>query len=225
MRSKCRSLLLSVSLLSAISVLEIGAGSRFSFLLLTPVQAKGASDSTAAVDGESQDGTGAKCSSAVGAVPGGRPHHFHGGFPAEGGLGHMSLDFSSLNLSEDQKSKIKAIRGRNAGYAKDLRQSLMTKAGEFRDLIFSETATNDQVTAKRDELKPLKDELENLRLSDFLAIRAVFTAEQRKKWAESKPPERKPHARGGGPGGQVDGEADKADKKAGTANSTTVNVK
>jgi Spy/CpxP family protein refolding chaperone len=123
----------------------------------------------------------------------------------------MPLDFSLLNLTEEQKTKIKGIRDRNAARAKELHQSLVAKGGEFRDLIFSETATNDQITAKRDEMKPLKDESENLRLSDFLAIRGVLTAEQRKKWAESKPAGRKPSAAGAG-----DSDSGKGDKGTST---------
>lgn len=228
MRSKCRSLLISLSLLSAIGAFEIGAAPRFSFLQIAEAQAKGASDSATAGDGEAQDSpggaSGAKCASGAGQgaapTPGsGRGRRFPGGFSAEGGFGHMALDLSMLNLSDEQKNKITAIRGRNAARAKELRQSLGTKRGEFRDLLFSESATNDQITAKRDEMRALKDEAENLMLSDFLAIRAVLTPEQRKKRADTKPPEHRPHPRGGGPG---EPEPDKADKNA---SSTSVKVK
>ncbi len=71
-------------------------------------------------------------------------------------------------------------------------------------------------------MRPLKDELENLRLSDFLAIRGVLTAEQRKKWAESKPTEPKPHAHGGSAEAES---SDRADKNVSPANATTVKVK
>ncbi len=232
MRSRCRSLLLSMSLLSACSAWQLGAAPRFSFFQLEPAQAKGG-EAAAAQDGDSGE-SGPKCSTGGPGGPGpgpgagpGRPRRFSGGFSPEAGLGPMHLDFSALNLSDEQKTKIKAIRGRNAARAKDLRQSLQSKGNEFRDLLFSETASSDQVTAKRDEMKPLKEELDNLRLSDFLAIRAVFTPEQRKKWAESKPPETKFRPRGGGaPGGSGDGDGDKADKSDKSDKpSTTVKTK
>ncbi len=221
MRSRCRSVVLSLWLASTIGAVQLGPLC-FSFLFIEPAQAKGGADTTAG-DADTSEG-GSKCSTvggAVGNAAGGPPRHhrFNGGLPAEG------LDFSMLNLSDEQKSKIKAIRGRNAARAKELRQSFVVKGKEFRDLIFSETATNEQVTAKRDEFKAVKDELDNLRLNDLLAIRAVFTPEQRKKWAESKPPDLKPHGKGGGPSGSGDDgdKPDKADK--GAAGGATVKVK
>jgi len=199
----------------------------FDFLPISPAQAKGGADSATAGEGEPAEGSApAKCSpsdkNAGSTASAAHAHRFRGAYGGEGPLGHMPLDFSTLSLSDEQKNKIKTIRGRNAARAKELRQALGAKGTEFRDLIFSESATNDQITAKRDEMKPLKDELDNLRLSDFLAIRGVLTSEQRKKWAESKPPEHKPHVRSD----SSDSDApDKADKNAAPPNTTTVKVK
>lgn len=230
MRSKCRSLFLSLSLLSATFAMQIGAPPRFScnYLFLEQAQAKEAGTSS---DNSSQETAGAKCSPGASGASAGGPGGGAGGgpgaprarrdasFAGEGGMAHMPLDLSSLSLSDDQKDKIKAIRGRSVARAKELRQKLMTKGNEFRDLLYSETATNDQITAKRDEMKPIKEELESLRLNDFLAIRAVFTGDQRKKFAESKP-EHKLHLRGGQGAGEVD--TDKADKSTPT---TTAKLK
>jgi Spy/CpxP family protein refolding chaperone len=223
MRSKCRSLLFTLSIVAGLIAFENGASPRFSALFLAPAQAKGASDSASAGEGEAQE-SGAKCSPGQGAASTSatRGHRFAGGFSRESGLGRMALDLSMLNLTEDQKNKIKTIRGRNAARAKELRQSLGANGGEFRGLIFSESATNDQITSKRDEMRPLKDELENLRLNDLLAIRGVLTSEQRKKWAESRPPEHKSHPRGGSAG---DSETEKADKNAITGNGASLKVK
>ncbi|MBS2010492.1 MAG: periplasmic heavy metal sensor [Cyanobacteria bacterium SZAS TMP-1] len=123
--------------------------------------------------------------------PGGRGRRFPGGGPGfgggEAGIARMALDFSMLNLTEEQKNKIKATREKNTARAREIKQALMTKRGEFFDLMFSDTSTNDQILAKRDEIRALKDEQENLMLNDFLANRAVLTPEQRKKRAEMKP--------------------------------------
>jgi len=111
----------------------------------------------------------------------------------------MALDFSQLNLTEEQKSKIKATRDKNTARAREIKQSLMGKRGELFDMMFSETSTNEQILAKNDEIRALKDEQEKLMLNDFLANRAVLTAEQRKKRAELKPelPPRKMRAAAG----------------------------
>ncbi|MBU6452030.1 MAG: Spy/CpxP family protein refolding chaperone [Cyanobacteria bacterium REEB67] len=170
MRSSYRSLVLALSLVAFFGQSQVALA-----------QAKGGADSSGAED------DGAKCA-AGGPGPGGpRPggRRFHGGFPGEG-LGHMPLDFSMLNLSDEQKAKISTIRGRNMARAKEIRQQLSTKRAEMRDLMFSVEASNEQVIAKRNEMKPLIEEAENLKLSDFLAIRAVFTPEQRKKWSETR---------------------------------------
>jgi Spy/CpxP family protein refolding chaperone len=166
MRSSYRSLVLALSLVAFFGQSQVAFA-----------QGKGGGDNTA-------DDDGAKCNvggpGPGGPRPGGR--RFHGGE----GLGHMPLDFSMLNLSDEQKAKISTIRGRNMARAKEIRQQLGTKRAEMRDLMFSVDATNEQVIAKRNEMKPLIEEAENLKLNDFLAMRAVFTPEQRKKWSETR---------------------------------------
>jgi Spy/CpxP family protein refolding chaperone len=163
--------------------------------------------SPAFADNKASDGDNdeAKCPPDKAGAPGaaggpnsGRRHH--GGFGGEG-FGRMPLDFSMVNLSEDQKSKINTIRNRNVVRGKELKQQLMTKKGEMRDLMFSADATNEQILVKRNELKSLFEEAETLRMTDFLAMRSVLTPEQRKKWADSKPAENRP-----------DGRPDKADR-------------
>jgi Spy/CpxP family protein refolding chaperone len=122
----------------------------------------------------------------------------------------MPLDFSMLNLSDEQKAKISTIRGRNVARAKELRQQLSSKRAEMRDLMFSADATNEQVFAKRNEIKPLLEEAESLKLNDFLAMRAVFTPEQRKKWSESRLADMKA-TRNGRPQ-PADGDPERAEK-------------
>jgi len=197
MRSKCRSLLLSLSLLTAFGTFEAAQA-----------QGKGGAPATttASIDEEEGGpkwGPGGGPGGGPGAGPGDRPgggpgmrgghgRRFNGGGAAgfgggEGGMARMALDFSMLNLTEEQKNKIKATREKNTARAREIKQAMAGKRAEFFDLMFSETSTNEQITAKRDEIRALKDEQENLMLNDFLANRAVLTPEQRKKRAEMKP--------------------------------------
>jgi len=193
------------------------ASTGFSSLLILPAQAKGpaAADSTSSAD---SDQDAAKCppGSNAGASSSPPRAHHHSSYSGEGSLGRMALDLSNLNLTDDQKSKITAIRGRNAAHAKDLRQSLATKGGEYRNLLFSVSGTNEQIMAKHDEISSIKEELESLRLNDLLAIRAVLNTDQRKKLAETKPFERRPGQHGPG-GPDNDGDRDRSDRSVSTS--------
>ncbi len=116
MRSRCRSLLFALSLLAAANAVLLGIAPRWALLPMAPVQAKGALDSATASDGETADlpsGAGAsKCAPGdktdkndKGNAAAAHARRFHGGYGGEGGIGHMPLDFSSLNLSEEQKKQ------------------------------------------------------------------------------------------------------------------------
>jgi len=205
MRSKCRSLLLSLSLLTAFGAFEIGVAPRDGYLPAAQAQGKGSGPAATTVSVDEEEGApkwgpgggpgGAPGGGPGGGGPGMRGGHgrrFNGGGAAgfgggEVGFARMALDFSMLNLTDEQKNKIKATREKNTARAREIKQALMAKRTEFYDLMFSDTSTNDQITAKRDEIRALKDEQENLMLNDFLANRAVLTPEQRKKRAELKP--------------------------------------
>lgn len=104
-----------------------------------------------------------------------------------GGMGGKPLDFSQLGLTDEQKSKIKAMRAKTQGKAKDLQQTIRDKRLEMRDLLFDPNATEPQIRAKKSELRQIQDQAENLMIDDFLGIRAVLTAEQKQKLPSLKP--------------------------------------
>ena len=216
MRSNCRSLLIAGSLILGSNALILSAGDDLAGIWLSAAlaQAKPAAENAGQAD---NDNDKANCNVGPAAAGGPGGHRHFGGPYGEGGFGHMPLDFSMLNLTEDQKNKIKAIRGRNAARSKELRQQVGTKRSEFRDLMFAADSTKQQLTSKQAEMRALKNESEDLMLSDFLAIKAVLTPEQRKKLSENKPPERRMNFRGpgGGEAPSADGDANSSDKGAG----------
>ena len=73
-----------------------------------------------------------------------------------------------------------------------MRKTLQQKRSELRDLMFSAGASDEQIRAKRLEIRQMQDKFEELQLSDFLAIRSVLTAEQKQRLATLKPGVRKP---------------------------------
>lgn len=131
-----------------------------------------------------------------------------GGAPMFGG----PLDLTLLGLSEEQKGRIREIRRQSAGKARELRRVLRDRRAEMRDLLFDPSAADAQIRAKRQELRQMQDQLEEVILSDFLALRAVLTPEQRQRLPEIKPLARRPFAGrwrnfAGRPGAGPDGEA------------------
>ena len=134
---------------------------------------------------------------------------FAGQFGARGGFagGKRALDLTALNLTEEQKTKIQQMRTRTSTRAKEIRRKLFAGGQELRDMMFDPSATDEMIRAKGRELRKLHDEAEGMKLDDFLSIRGVLTAEQRKHLPDVKPggpraamvgngPERDPGMRG-----------------------------
>ncbi|HNB22881.1 MAG TPA: Spy/CpxP family protein refolding chaperone [Candidatus Melainabacteria bacterium] len=106
-----------------------------------------------------------------------------GGFPG----GRKALDLSALNLTEEQKTKIQQMRKNTASRAREVRRKLLTGGQELRDMMFDPAASDEQIRAKGKELRRLHEQAEDMKLDDFLAIRGVLTAEQRKRLPDVKP--------------------------------------
>lgn len=112
-----------------------------------------------------------------------------------GGLfGKTPLDFSQLNLSDEQRQRIQQIRGQNSGRAREMQQSLKDQRNQLRELMFDPAASEEMIKQKRKEVRQLQDRLEEMQLGDFLSIRKVLTAQQRQRFAALKPSDE----RGGG---------------------------
>ena len=104
-----------------------------------------------------------------------------------GFAGHK-LDLTPLQLTDDQKSKIKEIRQVNRDRARDFRQTLIQKQQTLHQLIFSATATDSQIRSARHEVRKAQDSLEEVGLDDLLQIRALLTKEQRQRLPQIAPP-------------------------------------
>ncbi len=96
-------------------------------------------------------------------------------------MGRNTLDLSQLNLSDEQKSRIAALRSKNKGVGKEILQSIKSKRAEMREMISDPTFSTAQIKAKRQELRSLLDDLESNKLDDLLAIRAILTPDQVKR--------------------------------------------
>ncbi|MBS1954879.1 MAG: Spy/CpxP family protein refolding chaperone [Cyanobacteria bacterium SZAS-4] len=117
---------------------------------------------------------------------------FKNGFGGGGGgganmFGKKALDLTSLNLTPEQKQKIQEMRKQVAPKTRELRQQLNAKRQELRDMMFEANAGDDQVRAKRKEVRQLQDKVEDMQINDFLGIRSVLTPDQRLKLTDLKP--------------------------------------
>lgn len=137
--------------------------------------------------------------------PGGR-RGIGGQFGGRGGFGgpKRALDLTALNLTEEQKNKIQQMRTRTSMRAKEVRRKLMTGGQELRDMMFDPSASDEMIRAKGRELRKLHEEAESMKLDDFLSIRGVLTAEQRKHLPEVKPGGPRAAMIGDGPGNRGD---------------------
>ena len=110
-----------------------------------------------------------------------------GGLGQFGGFGRGPLDLSVLNLSEDQKNKIKTMRQNTAGKAKNLKVAIKKSRGEMFDMMFDPETTDSALKAKHAEVRKLQGELGDLMIQDFLSIKGVLTGDQLKHLPELKP--------------------------------------
>lgn len=130
-----------------------------------------------------------------------------GQFRRAGGGGGMNgmggpIDLRPLNLSEEQRQKIQAMRNTTAENVRQVRTSLRSLRGQMKDMMFDPKATDTQIREKRREVRALQDKMDELLVNDFLKMRAVLTKEQLSHLPESKPQQRGPRGGfgDGGPG-------------------------
>ncbi len=108
-----------------------------------------------------------------------------------GGQGAMDRMFDRLNLSAEQREKIKTLRQQRHEQTKTQREQLMTKRKELHQLVRSASATREQAIAKQREVNVLQNQLSEARMGTWFDMRAVLTPEQREQFEQLKPQKRK----------------------------------
>jgi Spy/CpxP family protein refolding chaperone len=109
---------------------------------------------------------------------GGKGHGFRG--MRAGGF------FKQLNLTEDQKAKMKQIRQSFAGTNKPLREQLRAKRQELRQASEGGTFNEALATQKLTEIAPLEAKLMAARASLHQQMLSVLTAEQKAQLDQSR---------------------------------------
>ena len=95
----------------------------------------------------------------------------------------MEKLLQQLDLTTEQSEQIKTIQEDSKATAEDLREQMQTQRQEMKDLLASDTNT-EQIRAKYQETQSLHQQLGNNRFETMLQIREVLTSEQRAEMAE-----------------------------------------
>lgn len=111
--------------------------------------------------------------------------------------------FRQLNLSEDQKSKLKAMRSANKDTNRAKRKEIKAKLKDIRMKMKAGGVSTDELKSLHSQKKSLKNEMMDLRFSRMLALKEILTAEQFQKFQElrkDRKEERRKNKMSGGKG-------------------------
>ena len=88
-----------------------------------------------------------------------------------------------LNLTDEQKSKVAAIRQKYQEKTKQLRETLRSNEQELNSLL-SNNASDRDIRAKHQQVSRNRQEISNLQFESFLEIRQVLTPAQRQEFSQ-----------------------------------------
>jgi protein CpxP len=103
-----------------------------------------------------------------------------------GGMRNHGEFFGQLNLTEDQKAKMKQIRDSFAEQTKPLREQLRTKRQELRQANEGGTFNEALATQKLTEIAPLQAKLMGERAKQHQEMLSVLTAEQKAQLEQAR---------------------------------------
>ena len=101
--------------------------------------------------------------------------------PGGGPGGALKEVLKSLNLTDEQKEKIKAIRQAGKEANKELRESLKEGRKSLKDLMTGD-GKKEEILAKFDSLQGSRNKMARARFEQMISVRDVLTPEQRVKF-------------------------------------------
>ncbi len=102
------------------------------------------------------------------------------------GRGHgycREAGLERLNVTDDQKVKIEALRSAHEKATKTTREQIFDKAVELRRLWLQASPDKDKITNAQKELRVMRDDLQDKATALRLDIRKILTPEQNEKLA------------------------------------------
>jgi periplasmic protein CpxP/Spy len=115
----------------------------------------------------------------------GRVRGEHKGHGWDGMRNHGGF-FGQLNLTDDQKAKMKQIRDSFAEQTKSLREQIRAKRQELRQANEGGTFNEALATQKLTEIAPLEAKLMGARAQEHQQVLSVLTAEQKAQLEQAR---------------------------------------
>lgn len=113
------------------------------------------------------------------------------GYPGTGGKGgrnHMGEMFKQLDLTPEQRTKIKELRQASREKMNSTRQAVATAHDNLRNGAAKADATPENLRVLHEDVIKAMSEMMRLRFEEMLSIRAILTPDQRAKFAKIAPP-------------------------------------
>ena len=101
-------------------------------------------------------------------------HHKKGG-------GAFLEMMKELNLTDDQKQKLKSQRTAAQGQMKSIRKQLMNEHKKMAEIMFSPNSTKAEMIAQHQKVMAIQNQLAMLRINNISAFKEILTVEQKSK--------------------------------------------
>src|SRR6185369_6909555 len=89
-----------------------------------------------------------------------------------------AIMFASLNLTTDQKARLKAVRQQHQPRIKELRQTLASQRKALAQAVISQTIDETAIAARADDIAKTQGDLLKANVSLHLAVRQILTQDQ-----------------------------------------------
>ncbi len=98
------------------------------------------------------------------------------------GRGDQLRLWAKLNLTEDQKARIKALREAHQKDVKPLRDEMFSKRGDMKLLWLQPTPDKEKILALQKEIRALRDQMQDKATANRVDMFNILTPEQKDKF-------------------------------------------
>lgn len=88
--------------------------------------------------------------------------------------------FNLIDATDSQKVKLDELFEQRCEANRSIREKIKLSAFELANLLGSESATDDQIRTKAEEVRALRSKLSDARLETAIKVRSLLSSEQRK---------------------------------------------
>lgn len=95
---------------------------------------------------------------------------------------HIQAIYSQLNLTDVQKQQLEANKQEHRSKMENARQAMKTNRQELQEELMKPQLDMPKINAIHGQIKALQAQMEDVKLSSILAVRAILTPEQFSKF-------------------------------------------